>query len=533
VRRNKFSVLTALGILVVLLGGIVGTTLGLLRALAAEQRAVGAEANAVQEAAIARAVTSFLQKDLLEMADAEAQLSGGWQPDPDIKLCTLLERAERRVKERFADQPEVEAAVRHTLGMAFEALAEHNRSAEQLTKVLAYREAHLGPDHPDTLECMLDLADALGGTVRRPEALPLCEAVLQRINSKAVDNDLLRMRAMFSLQAAYANVGRGEEAFTLVQEVYGLMKAKLGPDHPRTLHCLSMVAWGYGAHGRYAEAVSTLKEVLRLQIDKLGPNHPDPMGTEWCLAMQLLNLGRVDEALTLSEQNYKRVRNILGAEHGFTLRTMSLFAEALQRSGREKEALPVQEEVLKLIKAKYGADHHDTLDYVGRLAHSYFLAKQPDKAIPLYEEYLRGLDRYQSAWAAKEKAWAAKEKAGAGFAFLTFGTFAKAEKALRESLSLREKTEPDLWSTFQTRSLLGGALLGQRRYAEAEPLLLSGYGGMQQRQVKIPAESRKELVEALDRLVQLYDAWGKKDQAKQWLKQLEQARAAEQPTTKP
>ena len=50
VRRNRLGVLIALAVLVVFLAGIVGTTLGLLRALAAEKRAVGAEATAVQEA---------------------------------------------------------------------------------------------------------------------------------------------------------------------------------------------------------------------------------------------------------------------------------------------------------------------------------------------------------------------------------------------------------------------------------------------------------------------------------------------------
>jgi hypothetical protein len=30
---------------------------------------------------------------------------------------------------------------------------------------------------------------------------------------------------------------------------------------------------------------------------------------------------------------------------------------------------------------------------------------------------------------------------------------------LRQRLAIREKTEPDMWSTFKTRSQLGGALL--------------------------------------------------------------------------
>src|SRR5260370_14354124 len=50
-----------------------------------------------------------------------------------------------------------------------------------------------------------------------------------------------------------------------------------------------------------------------------------------------------------------------------------------------------------------------------------------------------------------------------------------AEPLLRECLAIREKTQPDVWSTVNTKSLLGGSLLGPKKYAEAEPLLLAGY----------------------------------------------------------
>ena len=54
-----------------------------------------------------------------------------------------------------------------------------------------------------------------------------------------------------------------------------------------------------------------------------------------------------------------------------------------------------------------------------------------------------------------------------------------AESVLREALAVREKKEPDAWATYHTQSLLGGALLGQKKYAEAEPLLIQGYEGIQ------------------------------------------------------
>jgi hypothetical protein len=67
-------------------------------------------------------------------------------------------------------------------------------------------------------------------------------------------------------------------------------------------------------------------------------------------------------------------------------------------------------------------------------------------------------------------------------------------------------------------------LVGQKKYAEAEPLLLAGYKGMHQREDKIPVVDKVRLAEALERLVQLYDAWSKPEQAKEWRQTLEQAK---------
>jgi eukaryotic-like serine/threonine-protein kinase len=92
----------------------------------------------------------------------------------------------------------------------------------------------------------------------------------------------------------------------------------------------------------------------------------------------------------------------------------------------------------------------------------------------------------------------------------------EAEPLLRECLAIREKTQPDVWSTFNTKSLTGGALLGQKKYADAEPLLLAGYEGMKQREKTIPEQGKIRLPEAVERLVQLYEATGKTDEAARW-----------------
>jgi len=120
------------------------------------------------------------------------------------------------------------------------------------------------------------------------------------------------------------------------------------------------------------------------------------------------------------------------------------------------------------------------------------------------------------------------------FSLLGSGTFSEAEPTARECLAIYEKKLPDDWRTFNARNMLGGSLLGQKKYAEAEPLLLSGYQGLKQREDKIasagdplelwrfPEESQPWLKEAVRRLVELYEATGRPDQAAQWKKTLEE-----------
>ena len=94
------------------------------------------------------------------------------------------------------------------------------------------------------------------------------------------------------------------------------------------------------------------------------------------------------------------------------------------------------------------------------------------------------------------------------------------EAFARECLALREIVIPDVWLTSNARSLLGGSLLSQKKYAEAEPLLLSGCEGMKQREDWIPAADRVRFKEGIELLVQLYENTGQQDKAMEWARKL-------------
>jgi hypothetical protein len=146
---------------------------------------------------------------------------------------------------------------------------------------------------------------------------------------------------------------------------------------------------------------------------------------------------------------------------------------------------------------------------------------KPEKAEPLLRRQLDFL-RGQAGAGSPVTAGAMAEL---GFNLLVQMKNADAEKLLRDCLNIREKNQPDEWTTFNTRSLLGEALLGQKKYAEAEPPLLEGYEGIKQREAKIPPQFRAvRLKGALERLVRLCEATGRKDEAAKWQKKLDEAK---------
>ena len=96
--------------------------------------------------------------------------------------------------------------------------------------------------------------------------------------------------------------------------------------------------------------------------------------------------------------------------------------------------------------------------------------------------------------------------------------YSESEPTAREALGVYEKKLPDDWQHFRAESLLGASLAGQKKYAEAEPLLLEGYQGMRERKDQIDVPDRYHLDRAHEWLVQLYQSWGKPAKAAEWRK---------------
>jgi eukaryotic-like serine/threonine-protein kinase len=103
-------------------------------------------------------------------------------------------------------------------------------------------------------------------------------------------------------------------------------------------------------------------------------------------------------------------------------------------------------------------------------------------------------------------------------ALLESHEYAGAEPVLRACVAILDRPIPDEWRRFNALNLLGGALLGQGKHAEAEPLILQGYAGMQKSepQMNVPGSPNENRLRAIGLVVQLYDATNRPDKAREW-----------------
>jgi Tfp pilus assembly pilus retraction ATPase PilT len=109
-----------------------------------------------------------------------------------------------------------------------------------------------------------------------------------------------------------------------------------------------------------------------------------------------------------------------------------------------------------------------------------------------------------------------------GWARLQQKRYGDAEAALRQAAAILIRTAPTTWERFNVDSMLGAALSAQKKFAEAEPLLIAGYDGMGSGKPTTNAAmvSRFTREQAGEAIVQLYADWGQTAKHAEWLQKL-------------
>ncbi|PPR06942.1 hypothetical protein CVT26_004131, partial [Gymnopilus dilepis] len=272
---------------------------------------------------------------------------------------------------------------------------------------------------------------------------------------------------MANLASTFRNQGRFAEAEKLDVEVLGIHQKVLGPEHPVTLTSLGNLAVTFWKQGRFVEAEKLQVEVLDIHQRVLGSEHPHTLISMNILASTFWKQSRFAEAEKLQVEVLDIRQRVLGTEHPHTLTSMGNLASTFWKQGRFREAEKLEMEVLDICRRVLGPEHPNTLISMGNLASTFWnqgrIAEAEKLQVEVFDVYQRLLGT--------EHPSTMNSMANLALAYRNQGRFAEAEKLQMELFKVSQRvlgTEHP--STLTSMANLASTLRNQGKFAETEKL---------------------------------------------------------------
>ena len=469
------------------------------------------------EAAIAKAVNQFLQDDLLSQANPESQGGAETTPDADVKARTLLGRAAAQVEKRFAKQPLVESAIQETIGKSYMGLGVYPLAEQHLRRAYDLSAAQRGADDPLTLDILMVVSGVDMQQDKNAEAVAAAKTVLEGKTRKLGPEDPQTIVAMQNLGALYFTNHEYAQAEDLAKKALAWQSRHLGYDNIDTLNTSDTLAALYISQSRYGEARALLAKGLESYKRLYGPDHPFTGREMYGLGRVLMGEGDYAGADQVLSEVLALYRRVYGARHPNVVYAESQLGQTYVEEGKAAEGISLLERMLADARA-FGSGAADICYAESALGWAYDAQGDLTRA---GQEYQQALACYRRLGSDTE-AEAADTAELLGQNLTRRRRYDQAEPLLRQALAFREKGDREDWGFFRAQAFLGACLAGQQRYAEGEPLLLSGYGGMRQRVSRMPAKQKKFIRSTAEQIVDLYSRWSKPEQAARWRARLEE-----------
>lgn len=547
IRRHRALVFSVVFALIALSAGI---AVSIWQAVIARK----AKARAQQEAATSQAVVDFLQNDLLAQAGSYSQAESGAQPDPNIKVRTVLNRAAAHIQGKFIKQPQVEASIRATIGQTYDELGLYPEAHAQYQRALELRQQLFGAKNPETIKTMaalgemamfsgnnseaekllsqaLELSRQVSGQESKPTLVfmrHLAEfhmmqreyADAEKLDIQSVEiarrlmgsENTATVRSMGELATVYQLQNKYEKAEELYTQALEIQRRTLAAGHPDIQVSMSNLAECYRAEGKYAQAEALNLETLELNQRIMGPEHEDTLETMLNLSFTYRSEGKYAQAEDTLNKTIEIARRIEGAHDPFTLRCEAFLASVYGYQGRNLDAEKLYLNILKTAEHAPGKKEIYMLQAESGLEFLY----QSEGEFELAKAYATPAWKDSKITVGSEDESTLDAEADLALADLSLANYAHSEALAREALQADQKIQPDDWQRYRAESLLGASLAGEKKYADAEPMLLDGYAGMEKRKAIMGPPNQYHLNQARRWIVDLYREWGKPEKANEW-----------------
>ena len=540
IRRNRAMVVAGSIALLAVLAGAVAATVGFVQATRAEQAAL-------REAETARQVSDFLI-ELFEVSDPSEARGNS------ILAREILDRGADRVQTELSSEPEVQAALMNTMGNVYANLGLYDSAQPLLDAALPKSEAAYGrrstkvarilfglgelarlrgdfdgavSHHQEALairtellgEKHLDIAEslhALGVAFYFQSEYEAAEVV--ELESLAMyvellgENDERVANVNNSLGSVMHNTDRYEEAEKRKRDSLKVFRHLFGDIHPNVASVLNDLALVLEDVGRLEEAETTFNESLTIFRRVYPGDHPFIAETQAQLAGLMRAMGDTDRSESLHREAIAMLERTVGNEHMLTLRTKDSFGVLLMSTGRFEEAVPIMTETVALHRTLLGERHVNTGRALSNLATLFFLKGDYAQAESYYRESLS----IRTERLGDDHADTANSKNNLADLLNRLGQYEEAEQLASEAADSYGKVfSPSYWRAAVARNIHGASLTGLGRYEEAELLLTESND--------VIGEARAGSIYhrmAVERTIELYDAWDKLGEKQQYERQL-------------
>jgi len=441
VRRHRGPVIASMLLGATLLLGIIGTSIGLVRA---ERERNAAQASQRE----AETITTFLSEMLAAVSPEERGRT--------VSMRAVLDEASGRITTRLEGLPSAEARLRRTIAQAYRGLGELESANDHLEAALYIRRRELGERHPDTVTALADLAGFRQEQGRYDEAERLAKEALAAWTGD--EAHLIPLGIRNNLAQTYVRQGLLPEAIVQQRATVEGMRRTLGATAEETLGSTVNLATMLLERGDAESLAESERLLVRVTSDWKDAHGADDPGALFA-GSQLV---------------------VLGDDHPVTARTQSSLGVVLDRLGRTDEARTLYESAWKTLHAKLGESHHDTVSAAVNLLDCYEGLGWPESARTMLPRLIAGIKVVahqpracagtlntcawflltaepeslrdpQTALVAIERGVAQARAAGNGslwsyldtlaLAYARTGSFAPAIAAQREALSLLPKSD--------------------------------------------------------------------------------------------
>jgi len=512
-RRNKGLVAGVATAFLVLVAGVIGTSIGLIRAQRSRDLAVQARREADTSAAAARmeadrqvAVSGFLQT-LLGAANPWLLSATERAKGRDISVVDALNSAAKKVDDgALKDSPEVEIAVRRIIGVTFNEIGEFGPSQHHLEAGLKLAVARNGEVNQDVADC----ANSLSKLFRDLGDLKQAEQYARRALDVAIkvfgpDNREVAT-CMNSLGGTLLDMGRYAEAEPVLREGLALRRRLLGDESVDVATSMNNLAMAVADRGKTEEAESLYRAALQIRYKFLGSEHPDIAVVLNNLGFVLRTQGKLPEAEQMFRDALAMRTKFFGEDHQMVATGLSNLGSVLQAQGKLDEAEPFYRKAIDVQKRASSALTPGLASMINNYATLLRERKMYAESLPLFRESLA---------IRKQVLPEGHPALGVGMANLAsvlreLNQHEEAQMLARAAVDISvAKFGAESSEAASHRMNLGLCLHMAGNDAEAEKELLAGHGVAVARRDKSPGG----FVSATKQLIRFYKDTGRADEA--------------------